>query len=134
MWELLFWLYLANSILIIIHEIDSAYWKEWVLYEQVFSSSQTAVRDPDKGVTGFLVFHFPVLFVLLYGLISVSHKTASAPVFSFLLSACGLFAFGIHMFFFRRGFEEFKTRISIFILVSTLILSLLQAAITFTVT
>jgi len=29
MWQGLLWLYLANAVLLITHEIDSAYWKEW---------------------------------------------------------------------------------------------------------
>ena len=31
--DLLLWLYLANSVLLINHEIDSAYWKEWDLFQ-----------------------------------------------------------------------------------------------------
>jgi hypothetical protein len=27
--KILFWIYLINAILLINHEIDSAYWKEW---------------------------------------------------------------------------------------------------------
>ena len=33
MFELLFWLYLVNAVLLITHEIDSAYWKEWELFK-----------------------------------------------------------------------------------------------------
>ncbi len=54
--ETLFWLYLANAVVIINHEIESAYWREWELF-----------RLPG-GITGFLIIHFPVLFVMLYGL------------------------------------------------------------------
>jgi len=31
--DLLLWLYLANAVLLINHEIDSAYWKEWELFK-----------------------------------------------------------------------------------------------------
>ena len=27
--DTLFWLYLVNAVILIVHEIDSAYWKEW---------------------------------------------------------------------------------------------------------
>ena len=30
--QLLLWLYLADAVLLITHEIDSAYWKEWNLF------------------------------------------------------------------------------------------------------
>ncbi len=29
--DLLFWLYLTNAAILICHEIDSAYWREWEL-------------------------------------------------------------------------------------------------------
>jgi hypothetical protein len=51
--EVLFWIYLLNTVVLIIHEIDSAYWKEWELF-----------RLPG-GVTGFLNLHFPILFFVL---------------------------------------------------------------------
>jgi hypothetical protein len=50
---------LTNSVLLINHEIDSAYWKEWELF-----------RLPG-GIAGFLLIHFPLLFLILYGLILV---------------------------------------------------------------
>ena len=57
--ETLFWIYLINAVLLINHEIDSAYWKEWELF-----------RLPG-GITGFLVIHFPLLFLVLHGLVLV---------------------------------------------------------------
>ena len=53
--KVLFWLYLANAILLIIHEIDSAFWKEWELFKL------------PGGINGFLILHFPLLFLILYG-------------------------------------------------------------------
>lgn len=47
MFDILLWLYLANAILLICHEMDSAYWKEWELF-----------RLPG-GITLFLIIHFP---------------------------------------------------------------------------
>ncbi|MHA1463081.1 MAG: DUF6713 family protein, partial [Candidatus Heimdallarchaeota archaeon] len=29
----MFWLYMVNAVLLILHEIDSAYWKEWELFK-----------------------------------------------------------------------------------------------------
>ncbi len=55
--DLLLWLYLTNAVLLINHEIDSAYWKEWELF-----------RLPG-GIAGFLLLHFPLLFIVLYGLV-----------------------------------------------------------------
>jgi hypothetical protein len=116
--EILFWVYLTNSVLLINHEIDSAYWKEWDLFKL------------PGDITGFLIVHFPLLFVVLYGLVLVSQRTFAGLIFSLVLSFGGLFAFAIHTYFIKRGRHEFKTPISLFILIATLIVSLAQAAIT----
>jgi hypothetical protein len=59
MGKLLLGLYLVNSVLLINHEIDSAYWKEWRLFKL------------PGGSTGFLLLHFPLLFLILLGLVLV---------------------------------------------------------------
>jgi hypothetical protein len=118
MTNILFWLYLVNAMLLINHEIDSAYWHEWKMF-----------RLPG-GISGFLITHFPLLFVILYGLVLVSQQAFSGLIFSLLLSLGGLFAFTIHMFFIRKGRKEFRTPVSLFILASTLIVSAVQLAYT----
>ena len=118
MWEALFWLYLANSVLLINHEMDSAYWKEWELF-----------RLPG-GITGFLLVHFPLWFLALYGLVLVFRQTVAGLVLSLVVSLAGVFAFSIHTYFLRRGRDEFRTPISRFILAASLVVSLAQAAVT----
>jgi len=118
MFEILFWLYLANSVLLIVHEIDSAYWKEWNLF------------GLPGGITGFLILHLPLVFLVLYGLILVFQQTFSGLIFSLILSISGLFAFTIHTVFIKKGRNEFKVPVSLFLLISTLIISLIQASMT----
>ena len=118
MWQVLFWVYLVNAVLLIDHEIESAYWKEWELFHL------------PGGLTGFLVVHFPLLFFILLGLVLVYQQTLAGLVMSLLLSLGGIFAFSIHTFFIRRGRDEFKLPISRFILAATMVVSLVQAAIT----
>jgi hypothetical protein len=118
MTEILSWIYLINSVLLINHEIDSAYWKEWNLFKL------------PGDITGFLIVHFPVLFLVLYGLVSVFQHSFAGLIFSLVLSFGGIFAFTIHTYFIKRGRHEFKTPVSLFILIATLIVSLAQAAIT----
>ena len=101
MFEILFWLYLPNAVLFINHEIDSAYWKEWLLFKL------------PGGITGFLVIRFPLLFLALYGLILVYKQSDVGLIFSLLLSFGGLFAFAIHMFFIKKGiWLEIKLNLS----------------------
>ena len=116
--DILFWLYFVNSVLLINHEIDSAYWKEWDLF------------GLPGGIAGFLIIHFPLLFIVLYGLILVFQHTFAGLIFSLILCFFGVFAFAIHMFFVRKGREEFNTPISLFILVATFVVSLIQVVVT----
>lgn len=118
MQETLFLLYIINSIFLINHEIDSAYWHEWNLF------------NIKGGITAFLVLHFPLLFFVLYGLIEVHNQTHAGLIFSLILSAIGIFAFTIHMIFIKKGYKEFRTPISIFILICILLISLPQLIIT----
>lgn len=114
MYTTLFWLYLINAVLLICHEIDSAYWKEWNLFKV------------PGGISGFLILHFPLIFIVLYGLIKVHEQTYAGLFYSLFLSFGGLFAFFAHMYFIKKGRQEFKVPVSIFILVSTLIISAIQ--------
>jgi len=118
MQNILFWIYLLNAVLLINHEIDSAYWREWDLF-----------RLPGD-IGGFLLLHFPLLFLVLYGLVLVSRFTFVGLVFSFVLSFAGLFVFTAHMWFIKKGRKEFRAPISIFILFSTLLVSIVQATMT----
>ena len=118
MFQFLFWVYLVNSVLLINHEIDSAYWKEWDLF-----------RLP-CGVTGFLLLHLPLLFLILYGLVLVFQQSLAGLMFSLILSAGGVFAFTIHTIFIKKGRHEFKTLVSLSLLGATLVVSLVQAGAT----
>jgi len=116
--DFLLWLYLINSVLLINHEIDSAYWKEWELFKL------------PGGITGFLLIHFPLLLFVLYGLILVSRQTFSGMIFSLILCFGGIFAFSIHTYFLKNGRKEFDKPISKLILAATLIVSIVQLIVT----
>ena len=116
--EALTWLYLINAILLINHEIDSAYWKEWELF-----------KLPGE-ITGFLLLHFPLLFLILYGLIQVIQGSFAGLIFSLVLSLGGAFAFTIHMLFIKKGHKQFKIPVSLVILIATLLTSIVQAFVT----
>ena len=115
---MLFWLYLINSVFLINHEIDSAYWQEWDLFKL------------PGGITGFLIIHFPLLFIVLYGLVLVSRHAFAGYIFSLILCFGGVFAFTIHTYFIKKGRNEFKAPLSLFLLVATLIVPLIQAVVT----
>lgn len=116
--ELLTILYLVNAVFIINHEIESAYWKEWNLFKL------------KGGITGFLLFHFPIIFLVLYGLIWLNEGKWMGYVMSFLLCVGGIFAFVIHSYFLKKGKKEFRFIISRIILFTTLVLSTAQIGLT----
>lgn len=118
MHEALFWVYLANAVLLINHEIESAYWKEWELFRL------------SGGITVFLLLHFPMLFLMLYGLVLIERRSPAGLVISLLLSAGGLLAFLIHMHFLKKGRDEFRLPISLVILYATMAVSVVQASLT----
>ena len=49
MLQALFWIYAINALFLILHEIESAYWKEWELFKL------------GGGITGFVVLHIPII-------------------------------------------------------------------------
>ena len=118
MWHLLFWLYLINATVLATHEVESGYWKEWELFHL------------PGGVTGFLLLHFPLLWLTLYGLVLVDRGVMAGQILSLVLSLAGIFAFSIHTYFVRQGREQFKTPVSLSILWGTLLTSLAQLGVT----
>jgi hypothetical protein len=118
MTDILLWLYLINAILLINHEIDSAYWKEWNLFKL------------PGGITGFLILHFPLLFFILWGLILIVEYSPWRLFFSLVLSLGGIFAFTIHTYFLKKGRPEFNILVSKHILTAILVVSILQLATT----
>jgi len=118
MFEFLFWLYLTNAVLLITHEIDSAYWKEWELFKL------------PGGSAGFVLLHLPLVFLILWGLVLVFQHSFAGLLLSLILSLGGIFAFTIHTMFIKKGRKEFNVPVSLFLLMATLLVSLVQAACT----
>jgi hypothetical protein len=117
---ILFWVYLTNAVILLVHEIDSAYWQEWKLLNP----------EAKSGINGFLLLHFPMVFTILLGLVYVYEIRFAGLIISLILSAGGLFAFFFHSYHLRKGRQEFNTVVSKTIIFSTLIISLAQTYIT----
>ena len=106
--------YFVNAVMLIVHEIDSAYWKEWDLF-----------RLPG-GLDGFLLLHIPLVGLILYGLIEVAAQTRTGTIIYFIVNFGGFFAFTIHTYFLRKGDERFTSKISQLILYVILVTSIVQ--------
>jgi len=110
-------LYLGNSVVLITHEIDSAYWHEWELF------------GLPGGIELFLMLHLFVLGVVLWGYRSVVLWTHGARMYSYLLACAGIFAVSIHGGFLAAGTPQFRSPTSLALLFGTLILSIWQIAV-----
>jgi hypothetical protein len=69
------------------------------------------------------VFNLAAIFIFLYGFMQVMAGNFAGMIFSLILGAVGIFTFGIHTYFLSRGRPEFKTAMSISILIATLAVS-----------
>jgi hypothetical protein len=108
-------LYIINLALLVTHEIDSAFWREWELFGM------------PGGIQLFLVVNFALTLVLLFGLRSVLLERRSALRFSLLEGAMGLFACAIHFAFLATGHRQFSLPVSMITLALIGVVSLLQA-------
>ena len=116
--ELLLWIYIANATLLVNHEIDAVHWKEWDLF------------NIKGGMTGFLVLHLFLVVVILGGLVLAIRSAFWGPVMSLVMGAVGAFTFSIHAYYLKKGRPEFNTPLSLGILVSILVVSSIQLALT----
>jgi hypothetical protein len=118
--DLLFYTYLINAVILINHEIDSAYWQEWKL-----------INPNDKvGINGFLILHFPMILAILLGLVFVYDNKPAGLFFSLILAAGGLFAFFFHFYHLRKGKPEFNTLLSKGLIILTFVISIFQVILT----
>jgi hypothetical protein len=113
---------------ITIHEIDSAYWKEWKQFNKAFGWFDA--DHEGQNVRNFLLLHIPMLGMMFWGLIAIYQRETSGMIISLLVSAGGVFAFFFHRYFLRRGAVEFSSSVSRGILWVTLVLSTCQAVLT----
>jgi hypothetical protein len=76
--------YVINAVLLFLHEMESAYVKEWEI-----------LHLPGK-ITGFLLLHVPVIFVLFWGAIEVQNQSTTGFVIALVAGVGGLLPFVIH--------------------------------------
>ena len=91
--------YSINATLLLLHEIESAYEKEWEL-----------LKLPGK-ITGFLLFHIPIILLLFWGLIEIEKQTTFGLILGILLGVGGVIPAIVHKIAFRRS-DQFNLPIS----------------------
>jgi len=117
--EIMFWSFLANAVLLILHEIDGAYWKEWKMFNEWTS------RLSDKtGLTLYLAAHVPILTAVMLGfacLDSPAGRIVSLVLAGFMPAHCA-----IHLIVRKRCREEFGFPASFAIIYAAVPVSIIQ--------
>ena len=93
--------YLITMCLLIIHQIDAAYWKEWEMFYL------------PGGVQAYLLFNIIVIPILLLGYRSIIKANQTAIKSSYLCAGLGIATFTIHAAFLAFGYEQFKLPLSL---------------------
>lgn len=108
-------LFFANAVVLLAHQIDAAFWHEWVLF------------GLPGGIQFFLLLNLPIIALVLYGQRSLALGRPSDKTFSWALAASGLFAAVFHGVHLLSGEEAFRLPFSLTLLAATFVLSLAQA-------
>jgi hypothetical protein len=96
---MLIFFYILNSTLLLLHEIESGYVKEWEI-----------LKLPGR-ITGFLLFHIPIVFALFYGLYAIIQYPQTQQIISIIAGIAGFIPFLVHKIIVRRK-EYFNMPIS----------------------
>ena len=105
-------LYLLTTLLLLIHQIDSAYWHEWRLF------------GLPGGIEVFLGANLLLIAPFLVGLLRVQTAPLVGARFGIALSSVGVGAFTIHAGFWFTGHPEFRTFASVALLTASLVTSI----------
>lgn len=84
-------IYVLNATLLLLHEIESAYEKEWQI-----------LHLPGK-ITGFLLLHIPIILILFLGLIAIEKLSATGLILGILLGIGGIIPLLVHKILVKRS-------------------------------
>lgn len=102
-------LYWLTAALLVVHEIDSAYWREWELF------------GLPGGVELFLALHVPLVLLVLWGYQQVIAGSRAGVRMAALVGALGVATGAVHGTFLARGAAEFRTPASLAVIVATVL-------------
>ncbi len=83
-------LYIVNATLLLLHEIESAYEKEWEI-----------LKLPGE-ITVFLLLHIPIIILLFYGLVEFEKNSTTGLVFGIVTGISGVLPFIVHKIIVRK--------------------------------
>ncbi|MBN2402478.1 MAG: hypothetical protein JXN64_08760 [Spirochaetes bacterium] len=115
-------LFAINATLLLLHEIESAYEREWEI-----------LRIPGR-ITIFLILHIPIILLILYGLLEIEKQSSQGLWLGIIMGIAGVIPFLVHKVFVKRS-DHFNSALSNIIIylniisgIGTVILSLKSIA------
>lgn len=91
--------YILNSTLLLLHEIESAYEKEWEI-----------LKLPGK-ITGFILMHVPIILILFYGVVEIDKLSIIGLIIGIITGIGGVIPFIVHKVIVKKT-EHFNLLIS----------------------
>ena len=88
--SLISFIFIINASLILLHEIESAYVREWEI-----------LKIPGK-ITVFLLLHIPILLFLFWGLVEIEKLTAISQIIALIAGTGGILPFILHKVIVRK--------------------------------
>lgn len=77
-------IFVLNATLLLLHEIESAFEREWEI-----------LNLPGR-ITGFLIMHIPIIFLLFYGAIEIDKQTRIGSILGIITGIGGVIPFVVH--------------------------------------
>jgi hypothetical protein len=110
--RILMQLFAVEAALFVGHEIDSAYWQEWRLF------------GLPGGIALFALLHVPLVWALFWGYGRIPTGDRAGSIVALLLGVTGFAALFIHGFYLLGGHDEFRTPVSLGLIVVMWLVSL----------
>lgn len=100
--------FILNATLLILHEIESSYEREWEI-----------LRLPVK-ISGFLILHIPIILLLFYGVVEIEKLTPIGLILGIVIGIGGMIPFLVHKVIVNRK-DKFNMKISNILIYTNLI-------------
>ena len=100
--------YILNVTLLLLHEIESGYEKEWEI-----------LRLPGK-ITGFLLLHIPIILIFFYGLYCIIQYPQMRIIISLIIGVSGFIPFLVHKIIVNKK-EYFNKPISNILIIGNIV-------------
>jgi len=110
--------YLITMSLLILHQIDAAYWKEWQMFYL------------PGGIQVFLLFNIFIIPIVLIGYKQLITQSNTAHFYSYLCASLAVLTFVMHFGFALLGASQFHLPLSMTIIVFCLIFGIRQLVLT----